>query len=100
MANRSTSAKKAWKTRGTMEPIETEVVAQLPLKVDLTKRTSGNELCFDVKSGGVLLGRFQMGRGSGSVQWFAPKAKKPTGTWAWKDFANLMRANSAPKQRI
>jgi hypothetical protein len=68
--------------------IETEVIAHLPLRVDLTKRNSGNDLRFVVKSGGDLLGTLQMGRGS--VQWFAPNAKKPTGAWTWRDFAKLL----------
>ena len=88
MADRSVSAKKAWKTRRTIGTIETEVIAHLPLKVDLTKRNSGNDLRFVVKSGGDMLGTLQMGRGS--VQWFATKAKKPTGAWTWKEFVRLL----------
>jgi hypothetical protein len=88
MANHSSAAKKAWKTRRTVGTIETEVLAYLPLTVDLTKRNSGNDLRFTVKSGGKLLGTLQMGRGS--VQWFAPMAKKPTGKWTWKAFARLL----------
>jgi hypothetical protein len=53
---------------------ETEVMAHLPLTVDLTKRNNGNDLRFTVKSGGELLGTLQMGRGS--VQWFAPMAPR------------------------
>jgi hypothetical protein len=88
MANQSNSAKKAWNTRRTVGTIETEVIAHLPLKVDLTKRNSGNDLRFTVKSGGELLGTLQMGRGS--VQWFAAMAKKPTGKWTWRAFARLL----------
>jgi len=88
MANQSDAAKKAWKTRRTVGTIETEVMAHLPLTVDLTKRNSGNDLRFTVKSGGQLLGTLQMGRGS--VQWFAPMAKKPTGKWTWRAFAKLL----------
>jgi hypothetical protein len=88
MANQSEAAKKAWKTRKTVGTIETEVIAHLPLTVDLTKRNSGNDLLFVVKSGGEMLGTLRMGRGS--VQWFAPKAKKPTGKWTWKAFAKLL----------
>jgi hypothetical protein len=68
--------------------IETEVIAHLPLKVDLTKRNSGNDLRFVVKSGGEMLGTLQLGRGS--VRWFAPKAKNPTGEWTWKAFAKML----------
>jgi hypothetical protein len=68
--------------------VETEVIAQLPLKVDLTKTNSGNDLRFTVKSGGELLGTLQMGRGS--VRWYQPKAKKPTSKWTWKAFAKLL----------
>ncbi len=88
MADRSASAKKAWKTRRTIGTIETEVIAHLPLKVDLTKRDSGNDLRFVVKSGGDLLGTLQMGRGS--VQWFAPNAKEANWVWTWRDFAKLL----------
>ena len=88
MAERSAAAKKAWKTRRTLGTIETEVLAHLPLTVDLTKRNSGNDLRFTVKSGGELLGTLQMG--CGSVRWFAPKAKKPTGEWTWIEFARLL----------
>lgn len=88
MTDRSESARKAWKTRRMVGTIETEVIAHLPLRVDLTKRNSGNDLRFVVKSGGEMLGTLQMGRGS--VQWFAPKAKKPTGAWTWRDFAKLL----------
>lgn len=34
------------------QTIVTEVIAQLPLKVDLSKLNSGNDLRFTVKSGG------------------------------------------------
>ncbi len=88
MANQSDAAKKAWKTRRTVGTIETEVIAQLPLKVDLTKLNSGNDLRFTVKSGGELLGTMQMGRGS--VRWYGPNAKKPTSKWTWKAFAKLL----------
>jgi hypothetical protein len=88
MANQSDAAKKAWKTRRTVGTIETEVIAHLPLTVDLTKRNSGNDLRFTVKSGGQLLGTLKMGRGS--VQWFAPNAKKATGKWTWRAFAKLL----------
>jgi len=88
MADRSASAKKAWKTRRTVGTIETEVIAQLPLTVDLSKRNSRNDLRFVVKSGGEMLGTLQMGRGS--VRWFAPNAKKPTGKWTWKEFAKFL----------
>jgi len=88
MANQSDAAKKAWKTRRTIGTIETEVIAHLPLAVDLTKRNSGNDLRFTVKSGGQMLGTLQMGRGS--VQWFAANAKKPTGKWTWLAFAKLL----------
>jgi hypothetical protein len=82
------AADKAWKTRRTKGTIETEVIAELPLKVDLTKLNSKNDLRFTIKSGGELLGTLQMGRGS--VRWYAPKAKKPTGKWTWKAFARLL----------
>jgi hypothetical protein len=88
MANMSIAAKKAWKTRRTVGTVETEVMAHLPLTVDLTKRNSGGDLRFTVRSGGELLGMLKMGRGS--VQWFAPMAKKPTGKWTWKAFAKLL----------
>ncbi|HXE64488.1 MAG TPA: hypothetical protein VN519_13175 [Bryobacteraceae bacterium] len=88
MANRSAAAKKAWKTRRTVGTIETEVIAHLPLSVDLTKRNSGRDLAFTVKSGGEMLGT--LFRGRGSVQWWAKKAKKPTGEWTWTHFANLL----------
>jgi hypothetical protein len=88
MAKQSAAAKKAWKTRRTVGTIETEVIAHLPLKVDLTKRNSGNDLRFTVKSGGELLGTLQMGRGS--VLWFAAMAKKPTGKWTWLTFAKML----------
>ena len=85
MAERSANTRKASSLPETKGTIETEVVAHLPLKVDLSKLNSGNNLRFVVKSGGDLLGTLQFGRGS--VRWFAPKAKKPTGDWTWKEFA-------------
>jgi hypothetical protein len=88
MPSASNAAKKAWKTRRAIGTIETEVIAHLPLRVDLTKLNSGNDLRFTVKSGGEMLGTFQMGRGS--VRWFPPKAKKPTGSWTWRAFAKLL----------
>jgi len=88
MADLSARAIKAWKTRRTIGTIETEVIAHLPLTVDLTKRNSRNDLRFVVKSGKKMLGTLQMGRGS--IQWFAPKAKKPTGEWTWKAFAKML----------
>jgi len=88
MAKRNAGALKARKTRRTKGTIETEVVAHLPLKVDLTKRNSSNDLRFVVKSGRDMLGTLQMGRGS--VQWFTKNAKKATGTWTWKEFARLL----------
>ena len=94
MANQSEAAKKAWRTRRTVGTIETEVMAHLPLKVDLTKLNSGNDLRFTIKSGGEMLGTLQMGRGS--VRWYAPMAKKPTGEWKWKAFAVLL---SGPTNR-
>jgi hypothetical protein len=77
MNDRSAAARKAWKTRKTVGTIETEVLADLPLNVDLTRRTSRRTLTFQIKTGGALLGTLHMGRGS--VQWFTAKAKKPTG---------------------
>jgi hypothetical protein len=68
--------------------IETEVIAHLPTKVDLTKRNSGNGLHFVAKSGGEMLGTLQVGRGS--VRWFAPNAKVATGAWTWKEFAKML----------
>jgi hypothetical protein len=63
-------------------------VAQLPVSVDLTKRNSGGDLRFTVKSGGVTLGTLIMGRGS--VQWWTANAKKATGRWSWIQFASLL----------
>jgi hypothetical protein len=88
MLGPSEAAKKAWRTRRTVGTIETEVVAELPLKVDLTKLNSRNDLRFVIKSGGEMLGTLQLGRGS--VRWYAPMAKKPTGEWTWKAFAALL----------
>jgi hypothetical protein len=68
--------------------IETTVEAFLPVSVDLTRRTSGRDLRFAVKSDGVLVGTLIMGRGS--VQWWAAKAKRPTGEWTWREFARLL----------
>jgi hypothetical protein len=67
--------------------IETEVLAHLPLVVDLTKRNSGRDLRFVVKRGKTL-GTLILGRGS--VEWWAGKARKPTGRWSWTQFANLL----------
>jgi hypothetical protein len=88
MAKTTNPAKKAWATRRKFGTVETEVIAQLPLRVDLTKLNSGNDLRFTVKSGGELLGTLQMGRGS--VRWYGPMAKKPTSKWTWKAFAKLL----------
>ena len=84
MARTRKAAKKARKTRRT----KTKVIAELPLRVNLTKRNSANDLRFSVKSGGELLGTLHMGRGS--VRWHAANAKKATGKWSWKDFAKLL----------
>jgi hypothetical protein len=80
--------KKARKARTITPTIETEVVAHLPLNVNLAKLSSGNDLRFTVKSGGEMLGRLQLGRGS--VRWYVAKAKNPTGDWTWKEFAGLL----------
>jgi len=80
--------KKAWATRRKYGTVETEVIPQLSLKVDLTKTNSGNDLRFTVKSGGELLGTLQMGRGS--VRWYERKAKRLTNEWTWKAFAKLL----------
>jgi len=88
MADRSAAARKAWKTRNTEGTIETEVIADLPLNVDLTRRTSRRTLKFHIKTGGVKLGTLHLGRGS--VQWWGAKAKKPTGDWTWIEFARLL----------
>jgi hypothetical protein len=69
-------------------PVETQVVAFLPVSVDLTRRTSGRDLRFTVKTGGLMMGTLIMGRGS--VQWFAANAKRPTGEWTWVGFAKLL----------
>jgi hypothetical protein len=50
MADRSAAARKAWENAH--YPIETEVLARLPLAVDLTKRNSGGDLRFVVRRGG------------------------------------------------
>lgn len=67
---------------------KTEVIAHLPVFVDLTKRNSAGDLRFTVKSGGATIGTLIMGRGS--VQWWMVNAKKPTGRWSWLRFANLL----------
>ncbi len=70
--------------------IETEVLGlHLPLVVDLTKRNSGGDLRFVVKRGKTL-GTLILGRGS--VEWWAGKAKKPTGRWSWTQFSNLLNS--------
>jgi hypothetical protein len=71
LPNGNESSKEGVGTRRKYGTVETEVIAQLPLKVDLTKTNSGNDLRFTVKSGGELLGTLQMGRGS--VRWYEPK---------------------------
>lgn len=88
MADLSARALKAWETRRTLGTIETEVIAHLPLKVDLTKLNSGNDLRFVVKYGKDKLGTLHVGRGS--VRWFAKNARKPTGSWTWKEFAKFL----------
>lgn len=82
------AAKKARKTRQVADTVETEVIALLPLTVDLAKINSRNDLRFEVKSGGVPLGTLQIGRGS--VRWYKPKARKPTREWTWKAFVKLL----------
>ena len=75
---------------GVIPTIMPYILAHLPFSVDLTKRNSGGNLGFTVKSGGQLLGTLVMGRGS--VQWRAPKAKKATGEWSWIGFSRLLSA--------
>jgi hypothetical protein len=67
---------------------KTEILADLPLSVNLTKRNSVGDLRFTVKSDGVTVGTLIMGRGS--VEWWTENAKKPTGRWSWLRFAKLL----------
>ena len=66
----------------------TQVVANLPNSVELTKLNSRNSMTVEIRTGDLLLGTLVMGRGS--VQWW-PRGnsvhalKKP-----WKSFAAML----------
>jgi len=89
MANETelTPGQKAARTRKLNNRVKTEVIAHLPVVVDLTKRNSGGDLRFVVKRGKTL-GTLILGRGS--VEWWAVNAKKPTARWDWTQFVNLL----------
>jgi hypothetical protein len=88
MNDRSAAARKAWRKRKEPGYIETEVLADLPLNVDLTRRTSRRTLKFQIKTGGTLARHLAPGEGQHPV--VRTKAKKPTGEWTWPEFARLL----------
>jgi hypothetical protein len=88
MEQQLTAGQKAARTRKARKRAKTEVIAHLPVSVDLTKRNSAGDLRFTVKSGGSTVGTLIMGRGS--VEWWKLDAKKATGRWSWLRFAELL----------
>jgi hypothetical protein len=82
-----TPGQKAARRRKLNSRVKTEVIAHLPVVVDLTKRNSGGDLRFVIKRGKTL-GTLILGRGS--VEWWAVNAKKRTAHWTWTSFVNLL----------
>jgi hypothetical protein len=75
-------------TRRKRKPTVTEVVANLPSTVELTKLNSNNSITIQIKSSQALMGTLVMGRGS--VQWWPRGNRINTLRKSWKAFAAML----------
>jgi hypothetical protein len=66
----------------------TQVIANLPNSVELTKRTSRNAMTLEIRTGEVLLGTLFMGRGS--VEWWPSGNRVHALKKSWKAFAAML----------
>jgi hypothetical protein len=67
---------------------KTQVIANLPNSVELTKRNSKNSMTLEIRTGDILLGTLVMGRGS--VQWWAAVNSVHALKKSWKSFAAML----------
>jgi hypothetical protein len=67
---------------------KTQVIANLPNSVELTKRNSKNSMTLEIRTGEVLLGTLVMGRGS--VQWWPVGNSVHALKKSWKSFAAML----------
>ena len=67
---------------------KTQVIANLPNSVELTKRNSKNSMTLEIRTGAVLLGTLVMGRGS--VQWWPAGNSVHALKKSWKSFAAML----------
>jgi hypothetical protein len=67
---------------------KTQVIANLPNSVELTKRNSKNAMTLEIRTGDVLLGTLVMGRGS--VQWWPAGNSVHALRKSWKSFAAML----------
>jgi hypothetical protein len=66
----------------------TQVVANLPNSVELTKLNSRNSMTVEIRTGDLLLGTLVMGRGS--VQWWPRGNSVHALKKSWKTFAAML----------
>jgi hypothetical protein len=66
----------------------TQVVANLPNSVELTKLNSRNSMTVEIRTGDLLLGALVMGRGS--VQWWPRGNSVHALKKSWKTFAAML----------
>lgn len=66
----------------------TQVVANLPNSVELTKLNSRNSMTVEIRTGNDLLGTLVMGRGS--VQWWPSGNRVHALKKSWKSFAAML----------
>ena len=66
----------------------TQVVANLPNSVELTKLNSRNSMTVEIRTGDLLLGTLVMGRGS--VQWWPRGNSVHALKKSWKTFAVML----------
>jgi hypothetical protein len=66
----------------------TQVIANLPNSVELTKLNSRNSMTVEIRSGELLLGTLVMGRGS--VQWWPRGNSVHALKKIWKSFAAML----------
>ena len=66
----------------------TQVVANLPNSVELTKLNSRNSMTVEIRTGDLLLGTLVMGRGS--VQWWPRGNSVRALKKSWKTFAGML----------
>jgi hypothetical protein len=66
----------------------TQVTANLPNSVELTKRKSSNSMTLEIRTGDDLLGALFMGRGS--VEWWPSGNRVHALKKSWKTFAAML----------